>query len=211
MSHTITQKSKDKTWIDETGTPIPYNRTTKSERLMERHSASLLRHAQGLNKKLTVFKELIRKLSQEAYEAFMEEKGAGKKSKGNFTWFNFNRSIKIEVSVNEPIVFDDLTITAAKEKFDEFLEKNITASNEFVKAMILDAFQTSRGHKLDVKRVLNLTRYKNKIKKPLFTEAVELIEQAIRRPKTKTYFRVWLKDVAGEYKSIELNLSNVKS
>jgi len=208
---TITQKSKDSIWNDETGIPIPYNRTTKSERQMERYSATILRKAISVNKSLIDFKELIRKLSQDAYDTFMLEKEVKKETKGNFTWFNFNRTIKIEVSVNEPISFDDLTITAAKAKFDEFLEKNITTSNEFVKTMILDAFQTSRGHKLDVKRVMGLTRHKAKINKPLFTEAVELIEQAIRRPKTKTYFRVWLKDSSGEYQNIDLNLSSIKS
>lgn len=208
---TITQKSKENTWTDENGTPIPYNRTTKSERLMERYSASILKKAQAINKNLIAYKEYIRKLSQEAYDTFMLEKevSKNKKHKGNFTWFNFNRTIKIEVSVNEPITFDELTITAAKLKFDEFLETNITASNEFVKAMILDAFQTSRGHKMDVIRVMNLTRYKSKINKPLFTEAVTLIEEAIRRPKSKTYFRVWLKDEEGKYQNVDLNLSSV--
>ncbi len=204
----ITHKSKEKFWKDETNTSIPYNRVTKSERLMERYSATILRKAKSINKELRIFKEDIRKLSQEAYDAFMLEKNVSKKTKGNFTWHNFNRTIKIEVSINEPISFDELTIKAAKTKFDEFFGNNISASNDFIKEMAMDAFQTSKG-KLDVSKILNITRYKSKINKPLFTEAVDLIEQAIRRPKTKTYFRVWVKDEAGEYQNIELNLSSI--
>jgi hypothetical protein len=210
MKNTATHfKSKDSEWIDESGTSIPYNRITKAERLMERSSNRILKAALVVNNKLKDFKNLVRELSEEAYEAFMEEKSTNRISKGNFTWYNFDRSIKIEVSVNEPIQFDDLTIAAAKDKFDQFLDENVQSKNEFVKEMINSAFETQRAGKLDVKQVMNLTRYQGKINDPLFSEAVSLISEAIRRPKSKTYFRVWLKDQAGEYQNVELNLSSI--
>lgn len=210
MKNTSThQKSTNSEWQDESGTHIPYNRTTKSERLMERHSQRILKAALSINSKLVALKELIRDLSQEAYDAFMEEKTSTRTSKGNFTWYNFDRSIKIDVSINEPIQFDSLTITAAKQKFDAFLDVNIESKNEFAKQMVIDAFETQRSGSLDTKRVMNLTRYESKINDPLFSEAVKLINEAIRRPKTKTYFRVWLKDQTGEYQNVELNLSSI--
>ena len=176
---------------------------------MERSTARILKSALAVNKKLQDFKDMVRDLSEEAYAAFMEEKSSNRETKGNFTWYNFNRSIKIEVSVNEPIQFDDLTIAAAKEKFDQFLDENVQSKNEFVKQMINGAFETQRAGKLDVKQVMGLTRYQSKINDPKFTEAVNLINEAIRRPKSKTYFRVWVKDAAGEYQNIELNLSSI--
>lgn len=204
-----TQKSKDGIWYDESGTAIPYNRTTKAERLMERYSGKILKEAELINKKLSTFKEALREMCQEAYEVFMEEKEITRQTKGNFTWFNFNRSIKIEVSINERIEFDDLTIEAAKAKFDEFLEENITSKNQFAKQMVIDAFETQRNNKLDTKRVMQLTRYEKKINDPLFSEAVSLINQAIRRPESKTYFRIWKKGVDGNYENIDLNLSSI--
>ncbi len=209
MKKVITQKASDAEWIDESGTHIPYNRITKTERLHERSSARILKEAQKANKNLVSFKELVRDLSEEAFDAFMEEKTSNRVTKGNFTWFNFNRSIKIEVSVNEPIIFDDLTITAAKDKFDQFLDKNVESKNAFVKEMITDAFETQRSGKMDVKQVMGLARYEAKIKDPLFSEAVKLINEAVRRPKSKTYFRVWMLDDAGSYQNVELNLSSI--
>ena len=204
-----TFKSKDPIWVDETGTEIPYNRINKVERLMERSSAKILREALKVNTSLTAFRDIISDLSMEAYDAFMASKKSDKKTKGNFTWYNFNRSIKIEVSISEAIQFDDLTIEAAKQKFDAFLEANVTSTNSFVKPMILDAFQTQRNAKLDSKRVLGLMRHEKKINNPLFSEAVQLIQESIRRPKSKTYYRIWVKDEAGKYKNIELNLSSL--
>lgn len=196
-------------WTDESGTQIPVNRLTKSEKLMEKNSYKLLIGALKLNADLSAFKQLIIDLSNEAYEAFMAEKGA-KTTKGNFTWYNFNRSIKIEVSINEKTEFDDLTIEAAKARFDEFLQLNITSKNEFVKDMILDAFQTERKGKLDVKRVLQLTRYEDRINDQLFSDAVKLINEAIRRPSSRTYFRIWQKDATGKYQNVDLNLSSIE-
>lgn len=206
---TKTFKSTDKTWIDESGTSIPFNRINKVERLHERYSAKIAKVALDVNKRLQAFNQMISELSQEAYDAYMLSKNITKKSKGNYTWFNFNRSIKIEINVNEPIVFDSLIITAAKEKLDVFLDKNVESKNEFVKKMVIDAFETQHNGQLDVKQVLKLTRYEDKIKNKLFSEAIKLIREAIRRPKSKIYRRVWIKDENGQYQNIELNLSSL--
>tara|TARA_R110002096_G_scaffold369525_1_gene562764 strand:- start:743 stop:1369 length:627 start_codon:yes stop_codon:yes gene_type:complete len=203
------QKSSDKVWTDESGTEIPYNRTTKVERLHERSSNRIIKAALDVNKRLHTLNNLLSDLSQEAYEAYMKSKGINKKAKGNFTWYNFDRSIKIEVNVSEPIVFDSLTITAAKEKLDEFLDANIESKNTFIKQMIIDAFETQRSGSLDTKQVLKLTSYEDKVKSPKFSEAIKLIREAIRRPKSKTYRRVWIKDEDGKYQNVELNLSSL--
>jgi hypothetical protein len=204
-----TFKSTDQLWIDESETSIPYNRTTKVERLMERSSAKILKEALVVNKKLVAFRDTISDLSMEAYEAFMASKNSTKETKGNFTWYNFNRSIKIEVSISEALQFDDMTIEAAKDKFDAFLDENVTSKNDFVKPMIIDAFETQRNSKLDTKRVLGLMRYESKINNPMFSEAVKLIQESIRRSKSKTYYRVWVKDENGQYQNIDLNLSSL--
>jgi Protein of unknown function (DUF3164) len=202
-------KPKDKFWIDESGTQIPVNRINRVERLHERYAGKIIKQALDLNKRLLAFNQMLSELSQDAFDAYMASKGIDKKTKGNFTWFNFDRSVKIEVNVNEPIVFDSLVITAAKHKLDLFLDQSIDSKNNFVKAMIIEAFETQRNGYLDVKQVLKLTSYENRIKHPLFTEAIKLIREAIRRPKTKIYRRVWLKNSDGKYKIVELNLSKM--
>lgn len=205
----ITHTSKDAIWQDEQGTQIPFNRVTPTEKLHERSSAKLLKGAQAINKQLAVFKTEMQKLSAEALESFMASKGIEKPTKGNYTWFNFNRTIKIEVAISERIEFDDLTINAAKVKLDEFLNINITSKNDFAKELVMKAFETKRNKKLDVKKVLDLTSHKSRINDPLFSEAVDLITSAIRRPESKTYFRIWLRDEEGKYNNIDLNLSSI--
>ena len=202
------QTSKQQFWTDEKGIKIPYNRTTPLERKMETKSYQLAKKAVELHNKLAAFKAEVAKICQEIYEQYMAENQVAKKTKGNFTWYNFDRSIKIEVSINERIEFDDLAIEAAKAKLEQFLDGNIEAKDQFIKQLVMDAFETSRG-KLDVKKVMSLVRYKSKIKAPLFREAVELIEKGIRRPDSRMYFRIWQRDESGKYILIDLNFSSI--
>ena len=202
------QKSTDQYWTDEKGVKSPYSRTTKAERLMENQSFKLAKEALKLNKELSVFKNYVRDVCQNVYDTFMAEKNNDTPTKGNFTWYNFDRSIKIEVSINERIEFDDLTITACKDKLNEFLNENVESKDIVIKEMVLDAFETSRG-KLDAKKVMSLLRYRNKIKAPVFQEALNLLEESIRRPESKTYFRVSTRTAEGKYEVIDLNFSSI--
>lgn len=202
------QKSSDKMWKDEKGVEIPFSRTTKSERMMESQSFKILKNALQLNERLNVFKQEIKEICEKVYATYMEEQNNEKATKGNFTWYNFDRSIKIEVSINERIEFDDMAITACKDKLNQFLSDNVESKDAFIKEMVLDAFETSRG-KLDAKKVMSLLRYRSKIKATLFQEALNLLESSIRRPDSKMYFRVWHRNEAGKYENVELNFSSI--
>ena len=204
------QKSTDKVWKNEAGEGIPYNRTTAFERAAEKFTFKTLKIAQRLNQQLADFKNVLAGEAEELFQLFLTENGGRRKAndKGNVTIYNFDRSIKIEVNIDEMITFDDNTIRLAKERLDEFLTKSTGGIDKIVKDLIMSAFETSRG-RMDTKKVLALKRHKDRIKDPLFTQAVELIDKAIRRPDKKKYFRVWLKDENGQYQAIDLNFSSI--
>lgn len=202
------QKVKDKQWKDETGRDIPIEYISPVNRLKERNAGALVKQAKQINKQLVDFKKSTVKLCAEVYAKMMDEFKTKADAKGNFTWFNFDRSIKIEVSISDRIDFDDLTITACKSKLDEFLSDTLDSKQEFVKDLVTDAFSTSRG-KLDAKKVMGLLKYRSKIKAELFQEALNLLESSIRRPESKTYFRIWERAADGSYALIDLNFSSI--
>lgn len=205
------QKPAHEVWVNETEQHIPYNRTTDFERKAERITAKLAKEAMRLNSSLKAFKTEVKQQAQSLYETFcLENKVTGKgKGKGGATFYNFDRSIKIEVTVNEQISFDENTIELAKNKLDEMLNDGLAAAKDFIKPLVMDAFKTSGG-KLDTKRVLGLRRYADRVTDPRYAEAMKLIDKAIRNPKSKEYFRVWVKDDAGQYQDIQLNFSAIE-
>lgn len=201
------QTSKQKTWLDEAGMEIPVSRVTSEEKQRERAAAKLLADAKKINNALQEFKNSVSETCAAVYDTYMASRKVTAPMKGNFTWYNFDRSIKIEVSVNERIEFDDMSLAACRAKLNEFLEGAIDSKVEFIKDLVNEAFSTSRG-RLDSKKVMSLLKYKSKIKEPAFAEAMDYLEQSIRRSTSRTYFRVWEK-VGGEYQAVDLNFSSI--
>jgi hypothetical protein len=178
------------------------------ERLAERQANRLLQKSLSINSNLLEFKKQVIELCNEVYEKAMEENQTPKDGKGNFTWYNFDRSIKIEVSVSERIEFDDLKITSCREELKKYIEKNVKSEDDFGQQLIDDAFTTTKG-KLDAKKVMSLLRYRSKIKDHHFQRALDLLEESVRRPHSKTYFRIYAKDMEGKYANIDLNFASV--
>lgn len=204
------QKSSEQFWMDETGTKTQYNRLYRHEKLMEKSANKLFNSAIKLHDSLKSFKEEVEAICLEVYEQYQTDKALDTigKGKGNFTWYNFDRTIKVEVSISERITFDDLGINNCKAILNEFLDENLDSKIEVLKDMVNDAFNTSRGN-LDAKKVMNLLRYEGKIKNEKFQKAMDILKESIRRPSSKTYFRIWAKDSHGEFQNIDLNFSSI--
>ncbi|MBS0647363.1 MAG: DUF3164 family protein [Verrucomicrobia bacterium] len=195
-------------WTDESGIPIPFDRISKMEKLKERLSGKILKRAIKINEALNEFKAEIDSALQSISEALIEENKLPKNTKGNFTWYNFDRSIKIEVNVNETIRFDDALIAAAREQLDDFISRNVTGTDELIRELINSAFQNTKGG-LDSKKVMSLMKYRTRIKDAAFQKALDLIQKSISNPSSKKYFRVWVKDENGQYQNIDLNFSSI--
>jgi tRNA nucleotidyltransferase/poly(A) polymerase len=206
----MTMPRQPKTWVDENGIAVPLARITDLEKLREARAAKIIKAALDLEARLSAFRKEIEDANTEVYEAALMEAGAEPEDfKGNHTWYSFDRSVKVEARRSERIEFDDALITAAKQKLDAFIRKGTNAVNEMIRQLIMDAFATARGQ-MDVKKVLGLVRYRTRIGRdehPDFHEAIDLIEQAIRRPDSRVYYRVYRRAEDGEYVIVNLNFS----
>lgn len=210
MTLSIFQKGAQ--WRDESGVEIPANRISKAEKEREKQSERILKAALKTNDSLKHLHELIQEAHEAVCKAEVEEnKHLGKvykKGKGARTWYNFDRTVKIEITVNELIRFDEGKIAAAREIFDQFIDRNVTGTDDIIRQLINSAFANTKGG-LDSKKVLSLLRYRTKIKDKLFHSALNLIEDSISRPDSKKYYRVWVKNEQGQYENIELNFSSI--
>jgi hypothetical protein len=202
-------QQKSKVWTDEAGNSIPATHIKSIEKVNEKITASIACQAIKVSQQLAKFKENCEKLVEQAFTAFKKHyQGSKQDFKGNITIFNFDRTIKVEVRVSDAIQFDDLTIMEAKAQLEAFLNDGISAKDAVIKQMVLEAFSTARG-KLDVKKILALKRYADRIKDERYEKAMSLIDQAIRRPDSATYYRVWVKAPQGHYEAIPLALADV--
>lgn len=204
-----------KKWIDENGLEIPANRVTTLEKKIERETARMLRDAEKASKQLADLKESVAAKCKDIWEESLKAAGlddeAIEKKKGNHTIYNFDRTIKIETAISERIDFDDALMEAAKDQFYKQTQQTTSSDDELTQILVSNAFETSKG-KLDPKKVLSLLQHRKRLspkKYPFFYKGCELVEQAIRRPQSKTYFRIWKLDANGEYQNIDLNFSSL--
>ena len=203
------QKSSNKIWLDESGTAIPFNRITKAERLKERHTARLAKDFKRYNEQGRKLKDLAVKLCEEAYIADMQDKGVDpKKSMVNYTFYNFDQTIKVERAVHGNPSYDMATVEAAKQLFDDYLAETVTSKEDFAQEMINDAFE-SRAGKLDKSKINRLISYKSRSKYKSFIKACDLLSTAVRYPSKSVYYRVWLKGDDGKYDNIDVQFSSL--
>lgn len=204
------QTSKQQTWTDAAGVAVPYSRVNKTERNKEAAAAKLVKMANAANERLKELKDEISKECARFYEEVLKEHNADKKKdrKGNFTWYNFDKSIRVEVNITERIEFKNPEIDLAKEKLDSFISEGLGEVDAFIKELVNDAFQNTKGG-LDPKKILGLLRYRSKTKAAKFHEALDLIEKSIERSSSKTYHKIAVKKDNGEYEYIKLNFSDI--
>lgn len=203
------QKRNQPTWVDEAGNNVPVKDLKKKEKVLEDVTYKIASHALKVNAQLVKFHMLIQKMVETAIDAIQKEY-TGKKTefKGNYTLYNFDRSIKVCVKVSQPIKFDEVTIEQARQLLKEFLDEGLTAKNSFIKQMVLEAFETRRGQ-MDTKRVMGLQRYADRIDDKRYRDAMQLINEAIRRPESATYYQVWIRNEKGQYDAVKLDLATL--
>ncbi|MFC4262444.1 DUF3164 family protein [Ferruginibacter yonginensis] len=205
--------SKDAIWCNADGDNVPVKFVPKADKQKEVLAAKVYKAALATEGAIaSAFKTLndafaeVDKLIKEEFE--LKEKKR-KPSKGNFTWFNFDRSLKIEREVNEIVKFDNALMSEALEQLKTYINNSIGSdSNALINGLVTKAFANTKGM-IDPGKVFQILSYQDKIKNQNFQKACEIIKKAQSIDRTKQYIRVFEKTETGEYRHINLNFSSL--
>lgn len=208
-----TYSSKDATWTNAAGEIVPQKFVPKTDIVKERSAAIIYKHAVAAEKALQQLHELMNDATQDIAALIKQEYALKtskekKPGKGSITWYNFDKSLKIEADVNEVSKWDDALMNEAKQLLTQFLNAQLTDTSELIKGLVNDAFNGARGG-IDSRKVFQILKYEEKIKSAKFQKACQLIKQAQGIDKTKLYMRVWEKQDDGQYRNINLNFSSI--
>lgn len=204
------QTSKQKTWQDAEGNEVPFKFVPvidrKKESLAEKlHKASIKCEAQlsDLHQQMNAAVEEIREAVLEEYKL----KGR-KESKGNITWYNFDRSLKVEAALNDISRWDEALMTEAKELLDDYIRSSMSDANELISGLVSSAFSNTKGS-IDSSKVFQILKFEGKIKDKRFLKACEMMKRAQQLDRTKKYMRIWRRAADGQYETINLNFSSL--
>ncbi|MBE9469003.1 MAG: DUF3164 family protein [Bacteroidetes bacterium] len=195
-----------KEWTNHKGEKVPAVYVPAIDKKKERYTFKMLKEAEKLENRLRQLKLDILTQGDELYaEILRDAKIKATERKGNYSLYSFDKAVKIEISVQNRVEFND-NINLAQEKINEFLEQKSKSSDMELMELVNNAFKTKKG-RLDSKRILSL--FGLNIKNKTWVEAMELIKKSIETNNSKRYVNVWKRDAEGEYKAVQLNFSAV--
>lgn len=205
--------SKDNVWTNAAGDNVPIKFVPKADKLKEQfagkiHKAAL--NVEGcLNALYEQMSDAFKTIETAVKEEFAIKNGKDKKEgKGSFTWYNFDRSLKIEADVNDIIKWDNALMTEALQLLNDYITGSLNENNELIAGLVKDAFSNSKNM-IDSRKIFQLLKYEGKIKNAKFLKACDLIRNAQSVDKTKLYMRIWEKVEDGTYRNINLNFSSI--
>lgn len=195
-----------KVWVNGKGEEVPSSAISAYDKRKDKIALSLAKKAQKVSDDLAKlhadFEESIKNL----FVDYLSEKGVKlDEVKGSFTFYSYDKSIKVEVKNADQITFDD-TILVVQAKLDEFVESISGEMNTDYSVLIRNAFKTRRGQ-LDKVRLLGLFEYE--INHPLWIEAMEALRKSITTTSSKRYMNISLRKDDGSYQYIPLSFSKV--
>jgi len=168
--------------------------------------AEIVANAKVLNKAIAAFKhatfgdiQAFIELSSEQYGVTMA------KGKGNLNLFSFDGKFKVSRAISERIVFDE-RLQVAKALIDTCIQRWAESSNDNIKVLVQDAFQTDKQGKINTARVFGLMRLD--ITDEDWIKAMAAIKDSMQVAGSKTYIRVYERQDDGSYKAIALDVSN---
>ena len=126
--------------------------------------------------------------------------------KGNFTLHSFDGAYRVNLSMQDTLVFDE-GLLAAKALIDECINEWTEGSRSELKTLINAAFQVDKEGNISTARVLGLRRLK--IKDEKWQRAMEALSDSLQVHTSKQFVRVYKRDDAGEYQLVSLDIAKV--
>lgn len=124
--------------------------------------------------------------------------------KGNVTLHSFDGQFKIQLAIQENIVFDE-RLQAAKALIDECIEEWSVGSDPKIKVLVHDAFKTDKEGNINTGRVLGLRRLD--IKDDKWMRAMTAIGESLQVVGSKQYMRFYERVGEDKYVPISLDMA----
>jgi hypothetical protein len=203
-------KKTDRVWKDAAGLQIPARFVTNAERSFELLSAKVLKSALHAEKTLLDLHVLMSECFEEVRALINQEMDSKKKpplKQKSLTWFNFDKSVKIEAKSSDLIKWNESMLTEAMDLINIFLGKSMGDVNDLIRRLVADAL-SNRKKQVDARKIFQIIKHRDKIKNKDFQAACDLLIQAQGYDRSKIYMSVSFRKQDGVYQAVNLNFSN---
>lgn len=199
-------ESNPKTWLDQDGKEVQTRFITPFDRNRQKRAVRLFKKAQEVAKQLQELKAMMAEDIQAIQDVHCADRQVA--ATPTFSFTTYDRSIKVERSRNERVVFDENLLSASHTKFKNWLSGFTEEKSQILVDLIMDAFTQVKG-KPDTKKLLSLLQYRHKVTDPTFIDALDTLEESIGKGNSKFYYRIAEKKADGEYQYVQLDFASI--
>jgi len=192
-----------KIWVDYQGNEVPLKYVSTYDKKKEKVITKVFAEAQKINATLEAFKKMMFAECDKLFDEMFKANDLEKVAQKNYTLFSFDKGLKIEVTTQDVVDFDD-RIQLAQAKINEYLKIKTDGADQELSILVNNAFKTKKG-RLDKARIFGL--FPLKINHHLWVEAMELIKKSIMTNYTRRYATIYVRDEEGKYNQVQLNFS----
>ena len=200
-------------WVQEDGSYVDKKRLFPYEIKSERAAVRLFNQAIKIQDFLAALVADAEKSVAEVQASYLKAKSPEKLKEETliekgFTFYSFNRGIKIEKIIQPITGYKEEDIALSKEHFEQYIT-NFEGPEEkiqILKKLVMSAFTTKSG-KFDYKKLDALLGYKDEIQDEIFQKAIKLLEEARYNKKVKAYYNIYFRNEEGVYQQVNLRIS----
>ena len=192
---------------DAKGNLVPLANIKEIDLLRDELVMEIVGKAQTVQQQMTAFKAdsmadiaAFVQLSADRYDVAIGGK------KGNVTLHSFDGAYRVNLSMQDTLVFDE-GLLAAKALIDECINEWTASSRTELKTLINAAFDVDKEGNISTARVLGLRRLE--IKDEKWQRAMEALSDSLQVHTSKQFVRVYKRDEAGDYQLLSLDIAKV--
>lgn len=127
--------------------------------------------------------------------------------KGNVTLTSFDGRYQVKIAIADRITFDE-RIHAAKALVDKCIMAWSKGSRKELRRLVMEAFQADKEGKLNVARILGLTRSDISDDEE-WQQAMQAVKDSMQAASTCAYLRLYERDEKGQYQNLSLDIASV--
>lgn len=193
--------------VNEKGYHVPIDKVKPIDMLRHQQVLKMIQNAKLMRQSMKQMKEALftdfRDFLDLSAAEYDTEYGG---KKGNVSLPSFDGKYKVQIAIQDHIVFDE-RLQIAQNLIHECIEEWGAGSAQEIMTLVNDAFQVDKEGKVSTQRVLGLRRHN--FEHPKWEKAMEAIADAMQVTSSTEYMRFYERDEHGKYHQIALDFSKV--
>ena len=208
MDFSKVKKQVGDTWANGDKQDVPIAYVSKLQKMEDKKVHAIFAVLKGAFESLKNKKKDIKKHADQLIQTYFTENNLNQEQ-SSFTFYNFDKSLMLEIDSSKPMEYDINLIEQASKHFKTYLDLSTENIEPAFKGLIEDMILNVQKDRMNAGTVKKLEKAGRRINHPEIKNALEVIDRAQGRGLTKIYYRIRVRTDEGKYELLDVNFSAI--